>query len=157
MSNYLEVRQFIYLMRAIVRHQLRNMHIRIATNDVDPFKKDEVNNDDAEKEGYDPSDERQLMPSQDKQSAYKWFVRFANGKAKIFKRTERVVRQQPITRSVARVVKSGDSRRILKIDTAALERAMKKLDVNVNRYGRKKNGNKNEKEAQDGNTEMVLD
>jgi hypothetical protein len=141
----------------MVRHQLRNMHIQNATNDVDPFTEDEVNSNDAEREGHRAMNQQQLMPSQDKPTAYKWFVRFANGKAKIFKRIQRVVRQKAIARSVARVVKSGDSRRILKIDTAVLERAMKKLDVNMNRCGRKNNGNKNEKEVEDGNTGMVLD
>ena len=157
MGNYFEVRQFIHLMRAIVRHQLRNMPIQNPTNDVNSFTKYEVNSNDAEKEGYGAMVEQQLMPSQDKASAYKWFVRFANGKAKLFKKMQRNFRQKSVTRNVARVVKSGDSRSILKIDTAALERAMKKLDVDMNRYGRKSNGHKNEKETEHGNTEMVLD
>ena len=97
------------------------------------------------------------MPPEEKAGAYKWFVRFTNGKAKLFKKMQRVVRQEPVMRRIARVVKSGDSRRILKIDTAALERATKRLDVNMNRCGRKSNGNKNEKEAEDGNTAMLLD
>ena len=45
----------------------------------------------------------------------------------------------------------------MKIDTAALERAMKKLDVDMNRYGMKNNGDRNEKEVENGNTEMELD
>ena len=128
-GNYLDVRQFIHLMRAIVRHQVRNVHVHDRTSD-------KVSSDDG-KHGFE------------KQSGYKWFIRFANGKAKIVKRIQRDVRQKPLNRTVARVVKSGDSRRILKIDTAALERAIKKLDVNMSGYGSKDNGNKGEKKSRE--------
>lgn len=152
-GNYIEISQFIHLMRAIVRHDARNRAetaARVNQNAGFPEPKSRINhnldssNDDVSEAKSNQKQQAKLGFTQAPKR--KWFIRFAKGQASLVRRPSQQALQRHVTRSVARVVKTPRSRRLLKIDTAELSRAMKKLEIDMNRHGKKENGGKNERD-----------
>ena len=153
-GTYQDVRQFIHLMRAAVRHEarIRCQHYGTPNADANRLKRDgsskqdQPTNSSFEAGNSTSAPIDRATPSTLNPPQRKWFIRFNKGKAKVVQRDCQTGLQWPVTRSVARVVKTGTSRALLKINTAAMHRAMQRLVIDMNRDG------KNEKDI---DTEMV--
>ena len=159
-GNYMDVRQFVHLMRAIARHQLLNLPrqygmIAKASNDGDDGADKQYSSDDVDMDGNDAGqisrgrangNRAARLPHKIANSCTMVF-RTRKDRVEVIRSKQRSASGAAIGRAAARVVKRTKSRTAIKNDTTSLVRLMKELDAEGKREGRKWNGDKHGKET----------
>jgi hypothetical protein len=140
-GNYMDVRQFVDLMRAIARHQLRNLSRQYGmvaknSNDGDDGADKEDSSGDVHMDGYGTgtssgrrtNGKRFARPPHKSANSCMMVFRSRKGKTEVFQRKERTALGASVARGDARVVKRAKSRTAIRENTTALVRLMKELD-----------------------------
>ena len=138
-GNYMDVRQFVRLMRAIARHQLRNpprQYGRIAKDSNDGADK-EYSSSDVDMDGNDAGQisrgrangKRAARLPHKISNSCKMVFRTRKDRTEVIRSKQRSASGAATGRAAARVVKRTKSRVAIKNHTTALARLMKQLDV----------------------------
>ena len=141
-GNYMDVRQFVHLMRAIARHQLRNPRRQYGMiakdgNDSDDGADNQYSSGDVDMDGNDAGqisrgrangNRAVRLPHKIANSCTMVF-RTRKDRVEVIRSKHRSASGAAIGRSAARVVKRTKLRTAIKNDTTALACLMKQLDV----------------------------